>query len=279
MVLTKEAAVLVCPKNDEESLMILYLAQALGLPAVISDQPHGAKLEREPNLLYRVTKANPAAKQVVIVEIPGESEEEQLRVQGFEVVIIDHHRYDDLDRMQPRSSLEQFRALFGLDDAAVERLGFDPITVNAVGLIDRGFIWELKKSGWSPADIERGIAGYRALARALDEEKFLQEEVDAEVAWRGREERDGVIIIRLEDDMMSIREALSFIVAREFPDGPPTLIIFQGARRVYVQDCVRAKVLFDRFGGFTFGQDLCWGLLATVDRPLPTLDEIMKLIV
>ncbi len=270
---------LVCRKNDEESLIIQYLAQAIGLPTVISDQPHGAKLSREPNLLYRVMKADPEVKRVVIVEIPGEVEEEMLRVQGFEVVIIDHHRYDDLDRMKVKSSLEQFRELFALDDAAVEKLGFDPITVNAVGLIDRGFIWELKKEGWSQENIERGIAGYRALAQALDAEKFAQEEIDAEVAWRAREERDGIVIIKLEDDMMSIREALSFIVAREFPDGPPTLIIFQGQRRVYVQDCDQAKALFDHFGGFTFGQDRCWGMLATVDRPLPALDEVLKLIV
>ena len=259
--------------------MILKLAKAIDLPVVISDQPHGAKLHREPNLSMRINRADELVKKVVIVEIPGVEEEEKLRAQGFEVVIIDHHRYDDLDRMQSKSSLEQFRELFGLDNQAVLKLGFDPIVVNAVGLIDRGFIWELAKEGWPQAEIEQGIAGYRALAKELDAEKFAQEEIDAEVAWRDREVRDGLVIIKLDDDMLSIREALSFIIAREFPAGPPTLVILQGQRRIYVQDSDRAKALFDHFGGFTFGQDRCWGMLATVDRPLPSLDEVLKLIV
>lgn len=259
--------------------MILKLAKAINLPVVISDQPHGAKLYREPNLLMRINRADQQAKRVVIVEMPGEVEEGELRDQGFEVVIIDHHRYDDLDRMQSKSSLEQFRESFGLDDQAVLKLGFDPIVVNAVGLIDRGFIWELAKEGWPQAEIEQGIAGYRALAKELDAEKFAQEEIDAEVAWREREERDGLVIIKLDDDMLSIREALSFIIAREFPSGPPTLVILQGQRRIYVQDSDRAKDLFDHFGGFTFGQDRCWGMLATVDRSLPSLDEVLAIIV
>lgn len=259
--------------------MILKLAKAINLPVVISDQPHGAKLHREPNLSMRINRADESAKKIVIVEMPGEESEAELRAQGLEVVIIDHHRYDDLDRMQSKSSLEQFRELFALDDQAIIKLGFDPIVVNAVGLIDRGFIWELKKEGWAQENIERGIAGYRALAKELDADKFAQEEIDAEVAWREREERDGLVIIKLDDDMLSIREALSFIIAREYSAGPPTLVILQGERRIYVQDSDRAKALFDHFGGFTFGQDRCWGMLATVDRPLPLLDEVLKLIV
>src|SRR5690348_4213283 len=107
------ATILVCPKNDEESLQILKIAQAAGFPTVISAQPHGARLYNEPNLIARLKLADPDAQRVAIVEIPGVTVEDELKSIGYEVVIIDHHRYDDLDRMQHLSSLEQFLEVFG----------------------------------------------------------------------------------------------------------------------------------------------------------------------
>src|SRR5688572_8736726 len=104
----RKTSILICPRNDEESLMILKIAEALGLSIVESNQPHGAKLDREGDLVARIQEANPNAKTLTIVELPGPKTEQELKDLGFELAIIDHHTYDDLDRMKPKSSLEQF---------------------------------------------------------------------------------------------------------------------------------------------------------------------------
>ena len=54
------STVLLSPKNDEESVLILKIAKAAGIPTVISPQAHGSKLELEKNLEERLRKANPA---------------------------------------------------------------------------------------------------------------------------------------------------------------------------------------------------------------------------
>jgi len=44
-------------------------------------------------------------------------------------------------------------------------------------------------------------------------------------------------------------------------------------------DPVIAKKLHDTFGGFMFGKDKCWGILAENGETLPTLNEIYKIVV
>lgn len=272
-----EKTVLVCPKNDEESLLILKITEALDIPTVVSDQPHGAKLSREKKLLERIRKAQPDVERVVIVELPGLEQEKELREAGFEVVIIDHHRYDELDRMKKESSLEQFLELFEIDNEGLSELGFDPILVKAVAAMDRGFIWELREEGMKDKDFQRALKYYRELTLELGGERRVKEERVAQAAWDKREERDGLVIVRSEESEISIRDALSFLAAEEYGE-PKTMVIVQGDRRLYVQESERAKELHDHFGGFTFGQDRCWGILAE-DKSLPALDEVLSIAV
>jgi hypothetical protein len=72
---------------------------------------------------------------------------------------------------------------------------------------------------------------------------------------------------------VSIRDAISFLVAEEFLT-PPVVIVYQPKRVVYVQDTDTALALHQTFGGFTFGQNRCWGR-AIKDGTLPTIDEIL----
>ncbi|MDP2631546.1 MAG: hypothetical protein Q8P30_02125 [Candidatus Uhrbacteria bacterium] len=269
--------VLICPRNDEESLMILMIAEKLGLATVISGQPHGAKLDREKNLLARVMDENPEAQTLVIVELPGIGAEKELEEQGLNVIIIDHHRYDDLDRMRDKSSLEQFIDLFNVTDAMLSDFGFDSDMVRGVGVIDRGFLWELPKAGYNGEKRRKVIEYYRKLTLELGQDRRAREEEAAQVAWESREERDGVIIIHSDEDKSSIRDAISFIIAKEFEKPTPAIII-QGKRRMYVQDSDSAKDLHEKFGGFTFGHDRCWGIL-TDEEPLPNLDEVLEIVV
>ncbi len=273
----KNETLLLTPRNDEESLQILKIAQAFGIPFLVSTQPHGARLEREEDLLLRIRERLPSVKRVVIVEIPGAEEEQELRDAGVEVVVIDHHRYEELDRTNEKSSLEQFLEQFDITEAQLTERGFDADMVTAVGAIDRGFLWELKKIGYTGERYQKALTYYRDLARELDAERMEREELAAKTAWKSRKEEGGIIVIEWPNNEPSIRDALSFIVAEAYPDEPPTTYIRQGTRRVYVQETAKARELHARFGGFTFGRDACWGYFAP-DGDLPSKEDIFDLL-
>lgn len=269
--------ILLCPKNDEESLQILKIAHAAGYPVVISDQPHGARLYNEPNLIARLKYADPDASRVAIVEIPGPQVEEELRSIGYEVIVIDHHRYDDVNRMQHLSSLEQFLGVYGITDEQLRQLGFDPVLVRGVGMIDRGFVWELKKEGVPKEDQKRIRAHYVDLMHELGSpSKDAVEE--AKRAWEAREQVGDLYIVKSRRADVKIREALSFVLADLYEE-PPQVLIFEGTGRISLQDSDDAPRLHQAFGGFTFGQDRCWGFQPEPGRPAPSLENILKVIV
>ncbi|MCR4312070.1 MAG: hypothetical protein NUV56_02185 [Candidatus Uhrbacteria bacterium] len=269
------STLLITPQNDPESLLITKIAQSAGIPLLISEQPHGARLEHEPSLNDRLAEHSDAHT-LVVVEMPGPAIEEELVASGYDVVIIDHHRYDHLDRMKPKSSLEQVLTYFEISDDDLRGLGFDPTLVFGIGYIDRGFLWEMEKEH-VPADDQRRIRDYqRKLSRELGD-GWEEEEREARVAWKAHEERDGFFIVRTVRTDISIRAALSFVLADLYGKPSPTIIV-QGDWRVYVQDADEARVLYSAFGGFTFGQDRCWGFASESGRPLPSVDAILEVI-
>lgn len=267
---------LICPRNDEESLMIARIAEKAKIPTLISSQPHGAKLAKESDLLGRIQDVNPEAGTLVIVEIPGVAVEDELKGLGYEIVIIDHHRYDDLNRMKPQSSLEQFLAYFEITDTELEKFGFDLVLVQGVAAMDRGFIWELRKT-LPETEWKRAIDFYRALSKELNRSQREEEERVAEEVWNEREERDGIIIIRSEEDRISIRDALSYLIAETY-NRPMPAIITQGTRRIYAQETDAALRLQETFGGFTFGGDRCWGVLKEDGEGVPSVEEVLGVI-
>ncbi len=268
--------ILICPKNDEESLQIFKIAQALKIPTLVSEQPHGARLYNEPDLMQRLTEVDPEAKHLVIVEIPGPEMEEKLKEAGYRLTLIDHHRYEDMNRMQPLSSLEQFLQQFSVSDDKLESLGFDPLLVKGVGMVDRGFLWELTKEGVKKEDAKRIRDYYLDLVRELGgmPESIIAE---AQQAWDKREEQGAFIVVRSKNKGAHIREALSFIVADHYTT-PPQLIILEGDGRVTLQDSELAPKLHQTFGGFTFGKDRCWGFAPTSDKSAPKLEEILEVL-
>jgi len=270
--------VLLCPKNDEESVLILQIAKSAGIPTVVSPQEHGARLELEKDLEARLKTANAQASTIVIVETPGPEREQELEKAGYKIVIIDHHRYEGLDRMKQESSLDQFLVLFELNDARLSVLGFDPFLVKGIGMMDRGWVWELAKEGIEKADRKRIMDYYQTLLEDMGGLKTGDVE-SARKAWDDREEQDGVIIVRSSatDPEVHIRQALSSILAEHF-DEPPVTLVVEGNGRVAVQDTEKARKLHEKFGGYVFGKDLCWGFAPTADRPAPSIDEIMKVL-
>ncbi len=257
--------------------MILKLAEAVNMPILISKQPHGARLEEEDDLLSRIMDVNSEIRDIVIVEIPGPATERMLEHQGFAVHIIDHHRYDNLDRMKQQSSLEQFRELFGIDKKRIETLGFDDLLVRGVGAIDRGFLWELEAEGIVGSDKSQAIQFYRDLSQELGGKS--QEDIDeAERVWEHRRMENGVLVLESTRGDLSIRNLLSFAMAEAYPEHPPQTVIVQGNRRIYVQESDKAKILHETFGGYTFGRDACWGILASEERSVPGLHEVLSLL-
>jgi hypothetical protein len=210
------------------------------------------------------------------VEIPGPNVEDELRSVGYEVVIIDHHRYDELDRMKHLSSLEQFLQVFELDDARLQALGFDPVLIRGVGMIDRGFVWELKKEGLSKADQKRIRDHYVSLMNELGSPAEGSVE-EARRAWEAREQVGNVMVVKSKRADVKIREALSFVLADLYEE-PPQVLIFEGNGRISLQDSDQAPKLHETFGGFTFGQDKCWGFQPEPGRPGPSLKDILQIL-
>lgn len=266
-------SIIICPRNDVESATIVALAEALHIPCIVSEQPHGATLDAEPNLIHRIREINPIAHDIAIVEMPNVSTEDRLRELGFDVHIVDHHRYESLDRMRKESSLEQIRTLFDMDDTTLSVAGFDPVLIRGVGLIDRGFVWELVKENVPEADRKRMIAYYREQLAVLDPDR-KEEEIEAKKAWKNRKIIEGVLVVTSEKASLSIRDAISFCVAEAFSE-PPVVVVYQPGRIVYVQDTPTALVLQQTFGGFTFGQNLCWGRALDAEGNLPTVEEVL----
>lgn len=266
-------SIIICPRNDVESMTIVALANVLHIPCIVSDQPHGATLDAEPNLVDRIREINPVAHDIAIVEMPNVSTEDKLRELGFDVHIVDHHRYESLDRMQKESSLEQIRTLFDMDDTTVAVAGFDPVLIRGVGLIDRGFVWELAKENVPEDDRKRMITYYREQLAILDPDR-KEEEEEAKRAWRGRRTIDDVIVITSKQPDLSIRDCISFLVAEAFTT-PPVVLIHQPGRIVYMQDTPTALALQHTFGGFTFGQNLCWGRSVDEKGNIPTIEEVL----
>lgn len=267
---------LLTPQNDEESRMIVKLATAAGIPLLVSKQPHGARLEKEEKLVERLREANPRATTVFIVEMPGVDAEKRLQDEGFDVQIIDHHRYDALDRMQETSSLEQFLVAFDIDDAKMSSLGFDPALVRGVGMIDRGFLWALRSEVTNPAEQKRIRDYYRSLTLELGKDRAAIEEA-AQKAWDAREVIDGVIVVRSQEKSIGIRDAISFLVADTF-SAPQQVVVLEGERRMFVQESDAVAKLFATYGGFTFGRDRCWGVQAAPDKPLPPLADVLAIL-
>ena len=133
---------LICPNNDPEAYTILKIARKLGIDVMVSEQPHGGRLNREPASAFENLKHR-----VAIVETLGPDIEEKLGHQGHEVIIIDNHQYikDGYDRRHPLSSLEQFADLVGYKLSRLEK---------GIGIADRSYVYGLLKEGYPKQEIE-----------------------------------------------------------------------------------------------------------------------------
>lgn len=142
----------IVPKNDGEALRAVEILEALQAPHLrVSQQSWGATLDRE----GLPSQLPPAVKRVVVFEIPSIATERALREKGYDVVIIDHHFYKDVDRRRDDSSLEQLAALLNWPLSKVDM---------AIAVNDRGYIPGLKAMGLNEGEI-REVRMYDTVAQ------------------------------------------------------------------------------------------------------------------
>ncbi len=262
-IMTLSETLLVIPPNDAEAILISKLAEAIGLPIILSEQKHGASLDAEKQIVAKIKRTG--CTEMIVVEMPGVKTETKIQNLGVKLTIIDHHHYTGLDRAHATngkllpSSLEQFLKLFRLTDARLDKMGFDPMLVRGIGIMDRGFVWALFDEGYSKKQVERVLKYHDELTTVLRDLKTEGKKHRWTLAaWNKRKSWNGYFVVETNKDF-SLRPRLSRLVAVEF--GKPTsLIILEKKRRlIYVQESNQAMKLFEAFGGFTFGLDHNWG--------------------
>jgi hypothetical protein len=277
-------AVLVAPPNDPEAVMIFELAKKMRLPTIESLQPHGATLEKEPKLIEKLT--NGGWKRIVIVEMPGRKTEENLRRLGFQVTIIDHHHYTDIDRAHDPntghllpSSLEQFLNLLRITDAKLRVFGFDPKLVRGVGIMDRGFVWALREEGYQDDEIKRVLAYQKKLmGKRLNARLEARKDALARKAWKRRTVWNGYTLV-VDESSTELRPRLSLIIALEVKRPLPLIVVEKKRGLLYVQETPHAMALFKKFGGFTFGMDRNWGYKNERGKTPVTLQDVQRFLV
>ncbi len=137
---------LVVPVNDQEALTIVDIGKASGAHVLPLQLDHGSKLTEDikKQILKKATEIG--ANTIAIVELPGTSKvEEDIRASGKDLIVIDHHDYQDMKRANPLSSLEQVANLLGFNLSSNEM---------AVAINDRSFIYGLRDLGLSQPDLE-----------------------------------------------------------------------------------------------------------------------------
>lgn len=274
--------VLIIPPNDAEAVMIQQIAQKLELPIIESGQFHGSSLDKGHDYVNEVVKGGYS--RVIVVEMPGPKSEEKLKKMGMKLDIIDHHHYTGLSRAHDKngallpSSLEQFLAMFKVTDAQLKTWGFSPKLVRGIGIQDRGYVWALKDQGYSKKEIQEVMAYHDLLIAHLHNPKTEARKVRlAKAAWDRRKKWREFLVITTRADMQ-LRPRLSRIVVEEIGKPTSLIILEHGRGIIYVQESPYAMMLFEKFGGFTFGTDRNWGHKNEPDGKKVTLREVKSAI-
>lgn len=253
--------------NDAEGRMIYAIATKAGMKVYRSAQRHGATLDEETGIVeFAQTIDLPY---IWTVELPGEKTEERLRSCGFELTIIDHHTYRDLDRVHDatgtrlQSSLEQFLALAEITESDLRQWGFDPVFVYGIGIMDDRYVQGLRKSGYNKHLIENVLEYREELERQID--PFYKERMEAaEFAWNRRINHQGFIIF-VSDSQLSVSRLVSTIAIRHNVESKPSIIFCRGGKQLFVLNILseQIKKLNRAFPGrytWTYGAGHCWGL-------------------
>ncbi|MDI6809663.1 MAG: hypothetical protein QME66_11885 [Candidatus Eisenbacteria bacterium] len=253
---------LICPRNDGEGVAIIELAKCLGFDVRESNQPWGATLEEEPAMTFADLKEN-----VVIVEMPGVAKEKELG-ERHKLYIIDHHKYESIDRGNPRSSLEQLAELAGY-------------TLNrwqtGVALNDRGYIPALQQHQYSREEI-RQIREFDLRAQGYIDTDFRRLEAEYEL---GQTRDNQLYVVQTSQPKTSYLADVHFWKNTERTQKLDLLILStsnnaQVKKVSFTGRPAVARRLFEKLGGFC-GGDECASMYWGKELPeTPQLDELLK---
>ncbi len=279
----RSRSILLCPDNDSEARMILKLAEKARVAIVRSEQPHGANLNLEPGIEEKLLKLKKS--EVWIVETPGIEKEQELEKQGLTVKIIDHHTYQNLNRLvdlktgkKKPSSLEQFLAMAKIDDEEMRSWGFEPKTVRGIGIMDAKYVQGLREAGYTKEEINRVFKLKKEIIEEIRPEfnKLLKL---AEKEWENRREQSGYLIISSQHGG-DMRTAISELSIIHDMDTIPMIISTGNGEKISVQNVppeVIEKLNQSIKGNtYTFGSGRCWGVNNKNSEVKVTLEEIIQ---
>lgn len=238
--------------------MIIDIARRHKIDLRISLQPWGAVLAKEPKKNFMNLKPI-----LVIVEQPGLKKEEELRSQGYKIIIIDHHKYSDgLNRYQKLSSLEQFAQLIGHHLNRFEK---------GLAINDRAWIYGLVKAGYSKKEIMT-IRDYDLRAQGLNNQI---KRTLAKIAEKSPEFPRGIVICNMPHtlnvsylrDKIAFRDTtriISSLIYKRYQNGRLALIVFTGQPKLAIK-------LVNKFGG-SLGGDRKFSMVWT------TTENIVKVV-
>lgn len=201
----------VVPHNDGESWRASAILEAIGAPHLrLSRQKWGAKFELE-----KIPRnALDGVKRILTFEMPGPEAEAAFRARGYEIVVIDHHVYEGLNRYRTESSLEQL----------CEKIGWRPTPEDGwISVNDRSFVPGMKSAGLSVEAI-RTIRRFDYLAQGNTYGKLKADAVVAEVRAGELVPQHGYYSM-IDEDVAFVREALAI----KSPDG--VVNVFEVDRR------------------------------------------------
>lgn len=283
---TRSKVVLLCPDNDSEAHMILVLAEKAGITTIHSKQPHGAKLELELDLDSKLALLNKS--EIWIVETPGIEKENELNTKGYEVKIIDHHTYDDMDRLvdpvtglKKPSSLEQFLTLAGIDDDEMKSWDFNPKTVRGIGIMDSRYVQGLREVGYTKEEINCVLDLHKEITNIIRPD-FAKVMTIAEEDWKNRTEWNGFLIIKSKHGG-DIRTAISEVSIYNGADTIPMIISTGDGEKISVQN-VNSEItseLMRKIKGaetYTFGSGNCWGVNNKNQSVIITLENVLNVL-
>jgi len=262
--LSASATSLLSPHNDGEAAAILTIARKLDLDVRESNQPWGATLDKEPPESFLNLKQN-----VIIIEMPGVEKEEELR-RDHTLYVIDHHRYEVLDRAHPISSLEQFASLIGYQLNRWE---------TGVALNDRGYITALEKNGYTDPEIQ-AIRKFDMQAQGLKDSDFAQLTSDYDRAQQSRE--GGTLVVTTRLRRTSYLSDLHYW-KRKKGDTNLDLLVISAGEETKVQEVNfygapdSVARLQSNLGGFSGGDPstgMFWGKV--FDVPMPGASELLS---
>jgi len=256
---------LICPVNDGESKTIVDIALKLNMDVRVSHQPWGAVLSKEPPETFQGLMEN-----VVIVEIPGPEEEDRLRL-DHRLFIIDHHRYQSIDRSNPLSSLEQFANLVSYDLNRWEM---------GVAINDRSYIYGLQDNGYTDKEIQE-LRQFDLAQQGYKSDDFSTLEADY---LRGRLIVEDLYLVETKFSRNSYLADLHLLRSGKTPERLDLLVAqVSSANKIseinFYGTPGRAKRLYQAIGGFSGGDEsrsMYWG--KTLDPPVDEKEFLSSLL-